>query len=281
MVDTNSNLKLNGRRSLTVYRMVFGQTKQDDLVEFLLKSLPKPPDSPDPKLAYDQLGSFGRIAMTSAEEMQPIKVLIVEDDPMMQLGLEQSLSSTPDIDVLGRADDGYLGVEAALNLKPDVVVMDIGLPRLDGIAATQRIKEAEPDIRIVMLTSHTAENEVIAALSSGADAFCVKGTSVERLLTAISSAYEGASYLDPQVARKVMDHLKPSNTPEAEVVSTLSQRELEVLKLMVEGRSNPEIAAELYLSPNTVKTHVRGIMNKLAVDDRVQAAVVALRAGIV
>jgi DNA-binding NarL/FixJ family response regulator len=219
--------------------------------------------------------------MTATDEMQPIRVLIVEDDPMMQLGLEQSLSNTADIEVVGRADDGYLGVDAALKLKPDVVVMDIGLPRLDGIAATQRIKEAEPDIRIVMLTSHTAENEVVAALSSGADAFCVKGTSVERLLMAITSAYEGASYLDPLVARKVMDHLKPSNTPEAEIVGTLSQRELEVLKLMVEGRSNPEIAAELYLSPNTVKTHVRGIMNKLAVDDRVQAAVVALRAGIV
>lgn len=219
--------------------------------------------------------------MTATDEMQPIRVLIVEDDPMMQLGLEQSLSNTADIEVVGRADDGYLGVDAALKLKPDVVVMDIGLPRLDGIAATQRIKEAEPDIRIVMLTSHTAENEVVAALSSGADAFCVKGTSVERLLMAIASAYEGASYLDPLVARKVMDHLKPSNTPEAEIVGTLSQRELEVLKLMVEGRSNPEIAAELYLSPNTVKTHVRGIMNKLAVDDRVQAAVVALRAGIV
>lgn len=213
---------------------------------------------------------------------QPVKVLIVEDDPMMQLGLEQSLANTPGIDVVGKADDGYLGVEAALKLKPDIVVMDIGLPRLDGIAATQQIKNAAPEIRVVMLTSHTAENEVVAALSSGADAYCVKGTTVDRLLTAIEAAREGASYLDPQVARRVMDHLKPStSTPDATVVGQLSQRELEVLKLMVEGRSNPEIAAELYLSPNTVKTHVRGIMNKLAVDDRVQAAVVALRAGLV
>lgn len=212
---------------------------------------------------------------------QSIRVLIVEDDPMMQLGLEQSLSNAPDIAVVGQAEDGYMAVEAAQKLRPDVIVMDIGLPRLHGIDATQQIKSAQPEVRVVVLTSHTTENEVIGALSSGADAYCVKGASVDRLLTAIHAAYEGASYLDPQVARLVMDHLKPAVNTEANVVGQLSQRELEVLKLMVEGLSNPEIAAQLYLSPNTVKTHVRGIMNKLAVDDRVQAAVVALRAGLV
>ncbi|WP_088893451.1 response regulator transcription factor [Leptolyngbya ohadii] len=212
---------------------------------------------------------------------KPIRVLIVEDDPMMQLGLEQSLSSATGITVVGQAEDGYTAVEEALKLKPDVVVMDIGLPRQDGIAATQQIKEAMPSVHIVMLTSHTTENEVIGALSSGADAYCVKGTSVDRLLTAIEAAQEGASYLDPQIARQVMEHLKPAVAVEPNIVGQLSQRELEVLKLMVEGRSNPEIATALYLSPNTVKTHVRGIMNKLAVDDRVQAAVVALRAGLV
>lgn len=211
----------------------------------------------------------------------PIRVLIVEDDPMMQLGLEQSLTSAPGITVIGQAEDGYTAVEEALKLKPDVIVMDIGLPRQDGIAATQQIKEARPGVHVVMLTSHTTENEVIGALSSGADAYCVKGTSVDRLLTAIEAAQEGASYLDPQVARQVMEHLKPVVTTEPSIFGKLSQRELEVLKLMVEGRSNPEIATALYLSPNTVKTHVRGIMNKLAVDDRVQAAVVALRAGLV
>lgn len=218
---------------------------------------------------------------TLSEANESIRVLIVEDDPMMQLGLEQSLSNAPDIVVIGQAEDGYMAVEAAQRLKPDVIVMDIGLPRLHGIDATQRIKSAQPEVRVVVLTSHTTENEVIGALSSGADAYCVKGTSVDRLLTAIHAAYEGASYLDPQVARLVMDHLKPAVNMEANVVGQLSQRELEVLKLMVEGLSNPEIAAKLYLSPNTVKTHVRGIMNKLAVDDRVQAAVVALRAGLV
>lgn len=198
---------------------------------------------------------------------------------MMQLGLEQSLAAHPQIDLVGQAEDGYLGVQAALELKPDVVVMDIGLPRLDGIAATQKIKASLPNIRVVMLTSHTAETEVIAALSSGADGYCVKGASVEQLLSAIAAAAEGATYLDPQVARKVIDHLKPPS-PTGNLAN-LTVRELEVLKLMVEGYSNPQIAEALFLSPNTVKTHVRGIMNKLSVDDRVQAAVVALRAGIV
>jgi two-component system, NarL family, response regulator LiaR len=214
-----------------------------------------------------------------AQDLPPLRILIVEDDPMMQLGLEQSLEDYPQLEIVGQASDGYLGVEAARKLKPDLIVMDIGLPRLDGIAATQQIKAELPDVRIVMLTSHTTETEVIAALSSGADAYCIKGTSVDRLLAAIAAAQEGATYLDPQIARRVVEHLKPPSP--ASNLGQLSQRELEVLKLMVEGRSNPEIAAALYLSPNTVKTHIRGIMNKLAVDDRVQAAVVALRSGLV
>ncbi len=116
-------------------------------------------------------------------------------------------------------------------------------------------------------------------MSSEADAYCIKGASVERLLSAIAAAAEGATYLDPQIARKAIEHLKPPSPTTN--VANLSQRELEVLKLIVEGKSNPQIAEVLYLSPNTVKTHVRGIMNKLSVDDRVQAAVVALRSGIV
>jgi DNA-binding NarL/FixJ family response regulator len=212
-------------------------------------------------------------------DASPVRVLIVEDDPMMQLGLEQSLMAYPQLEIVGQAEDGYLGVQAALKLKPDLVVMDIGLPRLDGIAATQQIKAALPQTHVVMLTSHQTDTEIIAALSSGADAYCIKGASVERLLSAIAAAVEGATYLDPQIARRVIDNLKPPS-PSGNSAN-LSGRELEVLKLMVEGKSNPEIAQKLYLSPNTVKTHVRGIMNKLSVDDRVQAAVVALRSGLV
>ena len=208
-----------------------------------------------------------------------MRILIVEDDPLMQLGLEQALADYSEFEIVGQAEDGYLGVQAALKLKPDLVVMDIGLPRLDGIAATKQIKEAMPEVRVVILTSHTLETEVVAALSSGADAYCIKGASLERLLAAIDAAKDGATYLDPQIARLVLDHLKPP-VPKQNI-GNLSAREMEVLTLIVEGKSNSEIAAELYLSTNTIKTHVRGIMNKLAVDDRVQAAVVALRSGLV
>ncbi|MGB5595609.1 MAG: response regulator transcription factor [Crocosphaera sp.] len=210
-----------------------------------------------------------------------MRILIVEDDPLMQLGLEQALSEYPNFEIVGQAEDGYTGVQKALQLKPDLVVMDIGLPRLDGIAATKQIKEKLPNIHVVMLTSHTLQTEVVAALSSGADAYCIKGASLERLLAAIEAAQDGATYLDPQIARLVLDNLKPPTPELNQNISLLSERELEVLKLIVEGKSNNEIAEHLYLSTNTIKTHVRGIMNKLAVDDRVQAAVVALRSGLV
>ncbi len=238
-------------------------------------------------------------------DFKTVRLLIIEDDPLMQLGLEQSLSSYSHVNVVGCAEDGFTGVNMALSLQPDVVIMDIGLPRLDGIAATQRLKESAPAIRVVMLTSHTSETEIIASLSSGADAYCVKGANLDRLIAAIATAQEGGIYLDPQVAKQVIERLKPEANnlagslggslsernslanPQANLESPnnsrgkLSQRELEVLRLMVEGLSNPEIATQLYLSPNTIKTHVRGIMNKLAVDDRVQVAVVALRTGLV
>ena len=209
-----------------------------------------------------------------------MRVLIVEDDPMMQLGLQQVLSDWPEVSLIGVAEDGYLGVEAALKEKPDLILMDIGLPRMDGIEATKKIKEALPETRVVMLTSHTAETEVIAALSSGADAYCIKGSSVDRLRSAIAAAGDGATYLDPGVAKCVVNHLQPP-PPQNDLNTNLSPREFDVLKLMVEGKTNVEIAEELYLSPNTIKTHVRGIMNKLSVDDRVQAAVTALRSGLV
>lgn len=210
-----------------------------------------------------------------------MRILIVEDDPLMQLGLEQALSEQEDFTVVGRAEDGYSAIQQAQALAPDLIVMDIGLPGLDGIAATKQIKAQQPQVHIVMLTSHTLQTEVVAALSSGADAYCIKGASLERLLAAIEAAKEGATYLDPQIARLVVENLKAPVNPAVLGLNALSEREMDVLKLIVEGKSNQEIASELYLSTNTIKTHVRGIMNKLSVDDRVQAAVLALRSGLV
>lgn len=203
---------------------------------------------------------------------------MVEDDPVMRLGLSELFEENPQFEIVAQVTDGYAAVEYALSLKPDIILMDIGLPKLDGIAATQKIKAALPEIRIVMLTSHTAEPEMIAALASGADAYCIKGTSLEQLLLAIACAQEGAAYLDPQIARQIIKSLKPS--PSQPNLPQLSSRELEVLTLLVEGKSNPEIANILYISLSTAKAHVRSIMAKLAVDDRVQVAVIALRSGL-
>lgn len=208
-----------------------------------------------------------------------LQLLIVEDDPVMQLGLRQFFEDYPQFQIAQLVSDGYAAVAAAHSLQPNIVLMDVGLPKLDGIAATHQIKAALPDMRVVMLTSHRAETEIIAALSSGADAYCIKGTQLETVLAAIDAVQDGAIYLDPQIARQVMQHLKPPCLAQPAV--SLSERELEILKLLVEGKSNPEIAQAVYLSVSTVKAHLRSIMSKLAVDDRVQAAVVALRSGLV
>lgn len=207
------------------------------------------------------------------------RTLIVEDDPMTRLGLEQFFADHPHCQVVGYAVDGYVAVETAIALRPDLIIMDIGLPQQDGIAATQQIKAQLPEVRVVMLTSHNNETEMIAALNSGAEACCIKGASLEQLSVAISAAQQGATYLDPLIARSIIGRIKlptPVNN-----TAQLSSRELEVLKLIVAGKSNPQIAAELYISLSTVKTHIRNIMGKLAVDDRVKAAVAALRNGLV
>ena len=210
------------------------------------------------------------------------QVLLVEDDPLMQLGLEQFFAKHAQYKILGQASNGYRAVEMSLKLKPDLVIMDIGLPQMDGIEATKQIKSSLPDTAVIMLTSHRSQTETIASLASGADAYCLKSTSLKGLLTAIAAAKEQAVYLDPKVARQVIEQLQITETNDSDrPIGQLSARELEVLKLIVDGKTNSEIADILYLSLSTVKTNIRGIMNKLAVDDRVRAAVVALRAGLV
>ncbi|MDX2215452.1 MAG: response regulator transcription factor [Oculatellaceae cyanobacterium bins.114] len=157
-----------------------------------------------------------------------LKILIVEDDPVMRLGLKELFEDNPQFEIVDLVTDGYSAMESAVKLKPNLVIMDIGLPKLDGIAATQQIKATLPDIRVVMLTSHTAEHEMIAAFASGADAYCIKGTSLEQLLLAIACAQEGAAYLDPQIARQIVTNLQPSSPKQNS--AQLSNRELEVLK---------------------------------------------------
>ncbi|MEL6263468.1 MAG: response regulator transcription factor [Cyanobacteria bacterium J06626_6] len=212
------------------------------------------------------------------------RVLIIEDDPLVQLGIEQALADHPQLSVLDTVDDGYLAVEAAIKYEPDLILMDIGLPGIDGIETTRQVKAKLPETKVVMLTSHMAETEVLAAFSSGADAYCIKGGSIDGLLSAIAAVGQGGVYLDAKVAHIALQSFQQSarlNETETPIVSDLSEREQEVLMLLVEGLSNPEIARRLFISTNTVKAHMRGLMSKLAANDRVQVAVKALRAGLV
>jgi two-component system, NarL family, response regulator LiaR len=171
-----------------------------------------------------------------------LRILIVEDDPLIQLGLEQYLEEFPQFQIVGQAADGYRAINIAQKLAPDLVIIDIGLPKLDGIAAAKAIKMTLPEIRIVMLTSHDTETEMMVAFASGADAYCIKGTSLTGLLAAIAAAQEGAIYLDPQIASQAIAYFQPQAKPKNNPSDQLSQRELEVLELIVEGNSNPLIA---------------------------------------
>lgn len=222
--------------------------------------------------------------MATQVDPVPIRILIVEDDPIMKLGLQHALTARSQFEVVGVAEDGYQSIELAIALQPTLIIMDVGLPELDGIAATQQIKQQSPEVRVLMLTSHRSTTEIIAALSSGAEAYCIKGMSFESLLTAIAIVMEGATYLDAQIARTVIEQLQPSNSanPKSKTeIGELSQRELEILKLVVDGLSNAEIGAILHLSSSTIKSYLRSLMNKLVVNRRVQAAVIALRNGLV
>jgi two-component system, NarL family, response regulator LiaR len=212
----------------------------------------------------------------SVSHSQSLRILIVEDDPLMQLGLQHALSRHPNFEVVGQESAGDAGVDLVLKLRPDIVIMDIGLPRLNGIVATQQIKSACPEIRIVVLTSHATERETILALANGADAYCIKGAQVTHIIDAIAAVQSGALYLDEKV-RHVVNQIKGKPTPEF----SLSDRETEVLELLVQGYSNGAIAEALFLSESTIKAHLRSIMTQFEVNDRVQVAVIALRSGLI
>lgn len=209
--------------------------------------------------------------------MSATKVFLVEDHGFTRDGLRVAINRDPDLQVAGEARSG----EEALELLPDsgaqVVVMDIGLPGMDGIEATKLVKERFSDLRVVMLTAHQLETEVLASLASGADAYCLKSTDPSSLLLAIRAAAIGSTYLDPQIAHLVLGRI---TAPEEGEVA-LSPRELEVLRLIAEGLSNREIGERLGISVATVKTHVQEILARLSASDRTQAAVKALRQGLI
>lgn len=209
---------------------------------------------------------------------------------MTLVGLKMLLERDSSIKVIGEASDGETASRLIIERKPDVVLMDIGLPEMDGIEATQVVKTALPNIRVIMLTSKDNEQDVFAALGAGADAYCMKGIPPETLSMVIHAVKEGTAWLDPAVARIVLGRFRGiSGTQDPGALQELkppadcplTERELEVLQLIVEGLSNPQIAERLFITKATAKAHVHSILQKLCVDDRTQAAVLAMRQGYV
>ncbi|HNB21893.1 MAG TPA: response regulator transcription factor [Candidatus Melainabacteria bacterium] len=231
---------------------------------------------------------------------QKVRVVLAEDDEPTRFWLKLTLQQSQGFEVVGQAADGRSAVDLINENKPDLVLMDIGMPIMDGVEAARLVKESLPETKVIMFTSHDTDDSVFAALSAGADGYCLKTLTAEQLLKAVSSVLEGAAWLDPGIARKVLRAASlgvPAREVDAETKDSaskdpskaapgpnpfsLSQREMEVLQLLVEGLSNQEIADKLCLGTETIKTHMRHIMRKLSVSDRTQAAIKAMRQGIV
>lgn len=235
--------------------------------------------------------------------MSEIKVVLIEDHDLTRVGLRTALQYQEGIRVVGEAGNATQGLHILESAQPDVAIVDIGLPDMDGIELTRKFREAQAQhedsqTKVLILTMHDSEDAVLAAFAAGADSYCMKDISVERLSEALKATHLGNSWIDPAIANVVLqqvrtdvgigDHARKIEIsaidPEYEKLletSPLTERELEILELIVAGCSNADIAEKLYITIGTVKTHVRNILNKLCADDRTQAAVRALRSGLV
>lgn len=217
-----------------------------------------------------------------------IKILLVEDQKLMRIGIRALFEGINDMLIFKESDNAKDAIETARVFKPDVVLMDIGLPDMSGIEAAKRIMSDNKKVKVIMLTSHSSAKEVEDALAVGASAYVLKDISAESLMVIVKTVNEGAMWLDPQVVPFIRDK-NAGVIPARQVTratfreqhANLTQREYEVLKLVVDGKSNSEIAKDLTISEHTAKAHVCNIIQKLVVDDRTQAAVKALREGLV
>ncbi len=221
--------------------------------------------------------------------MSNIKVLLVEDYMMTRMGLSLVFEKAEDMELIAEADNGEDGIELAKKLKPDVILMDIGLPGVNGIDATRIIKEFDENMKVLIFTSRENEDDVFSALSAGADGYIMKGATPQQLTSAITAINEGTGWLDPAIAKLVLSNVnkqKSVSKVSADGAKTfkntfgLTERELEVLKLIVDGLSNPQIAEKLVITRATAKAHVHSILQKLYVKDRTQAAVYAMKEGL-
>jgi DNA-binding NarL/FixJ family response regulator len=215
----------------------------------------------------------------------PIRVLLVDDQPMLRTGFRMVLSTETDLDIVGEAADGHDAVQLARRLLPDVVLMDIRMPRMDGVAATRAITEARLPVRVLILTTFDLEEYVVGALRAGASGFLAKDVPADDLVSAIRTVAAGDAVVAPPILRRLLDRfagtLPDPNAAPTKVIDVLTEREREVLVLVARGLSNAEIAKELTVSETTVKTHVGHLLTKLNLRDRVQAVVLAYETGLV
>ncbi len=223
----------------------------------------------------------------SKSSIETITLLVADDHEILRLGLKTLLRAFPKFSIIAEASNGQSAIEKCREAAPDVVLMDIRMPVMDGIEATRRIKTEMPSIHVLILTSNDVEEHMFAALAAGADGYCVKEAPVERLCLAIETVKSGGCWLDPQIARTVVKtsveqaagKSAEQKLAKQDIHTPLTDRELEVLQMVIDGHSNYAIAEMLNLSIDTVKSHMTHILNKLAVTDRTQAAVKALRQG--
>jgi DNA-binding NarL/FixJ family response regulator len=213
-----------------------------------------------------------------------IRVLVCDDQTVVREGLAAILSTDPEIQVVGMAGDGEEALDLVPEAHPDVVLMDLQMPVMNGVQATQRLRAKHPGVRVLVLTTYAQDEWVFDAIRAGAAGYLLKDSRREELLAAIKGTVEGKTFLDPSIAGKVMHQaaagasIAPEAVPQAE---RLTEREQEILHLLAQGHTNPEIARRLHLAPGTVRNYVSAILQKLDVSDRTQAAVVALQRGLV
>jgi DNA-binding NarL/FixJ family response regulator len=211
------------------------------------------------------------------------RVLIADDDDLMRAGLIELLTADPEIEIVGQASTGREAVERARRLGPDIVLMDVRMPDLDGIAATAEVSRAAPGAKVLILTTFEQDDYIFGALRAGASGFLLKRTRPEELIAAVHTVAAGDSLLSPSVTRRVIDRMAQQPTPELAdqaKLDALTAREREVLELLARGLSNREIAAALGVAESTIRTHVKRILTKLDLRDRVQAVILAYETGV-
>ncbi|WP_243231846.1 response regulator transcription factor [Microbacterium sp. CIAB417] len=205
-----------------------------------------------------------------------IRVLVADDHPIVRSGIVGLLAMDDGLDVVGQASDGAEAVELATTLRPDVVLMDLRMPGLTGAEATARIAEAAPEVRVLVLTTYESDDDILGAIEAGASGYLLKAAPQEEIVAGIRAVAEGHTVLAPSIAATLVSRMRQ----DAAVKPQLSPREIQVLRLVAAGRSNPEIACELFIGEATVKTHLLHVFEKLGVSDRTRAVTLALELGI-